>query len=212
MIAGKLSNQSAESLHVQVTASNSDKSIVLETDVPLQHREVETEKHVKAARAAMAGGARPPGSALAKELGAVVGSILEDFVERVWGFLSVKEGLRSRLRSQTSREREEHLQQATNLSLTYNFLTPLTHLVLERPSVLADGTMAPPPTSAPGPSEAITTGNEVPGDLGAPEEAGNRPPTLSNTVGEVKHSWWEGSREEAEDKSSSDSCVNMIHV
>lgn len=209
MIAGKLSNQSAESLHVQVTASNSDKSIVLETDIPLQHREAETEKHVKAARAAMAGGARPPGSALAKELGAVVGSILEDFVERVWGFLSVKEGLRSRLRSQTSREREEHLQQATNLSLTYNFLTPLTHLVLERPSFLADGTMAPPPTSAPGPSEAVATGNEVPGDPGAPEEAGNRPPTLSNTVGEVKHSWWERSRE---DKSSCDSCVNMIHV
>lgn len=167
---------------MQVTASNSDKSIILETDVPLQHREVETEKHVKAARAAMAGGARPPGSALAKELGAVVGSILEDFVERVWGFLSVKEELRSRLRSQTSRERQDHTQQATNLSLTYNFLTPLTNLVLEKPSVLADGTVAPPP---PPTSEAVSTGNEVPGNLEAP---GSRPATPSNTVGEVKQS------------------------
>lgn len=181
VIAGKLTNQSAQSLHVQVTASNSDKSIILETDVPLQHREVETEKHVKAARAAMAGGARPPGSALAKELGAVVGSILEDFVERVWGFLSVKEGLRSRLRSQTSRERQDHTHQATNLSLTYNFLTPLTNLVVEKPSVPADGAVAPPPPT----SEAVSTGNEVPGALEAP---GSRPATPSNTVGEVKQS------------------------
>lgn len=160
---------------MQVTASNSDKSIVLETDVPLQHREAETEKRV---RAAMAAGARPPGSDLARELGAVVGSILEDFVERVWGFLSVKEGLRSRLRSQTSREREEHIQQATNLSLTYNFLTPLTSLVVEKPSHLADGTTAPPPGT-----DAVSTANEVPAD---PEAPGSRPPTPSNAVGEVK--------------------------
>lgn len=172
---------------MQVTASNSDKSIVMETDVPLQHREVETEKHVKAARAAMAAGARlEPGSALAEELGAVLGSVLGGFVERVWGFLSVKEGLRSRLRSQSSREREETTQQATNLSLTYNFLTPLTNLVVEEPSVLADGTMATPPTTAPLANEAAWASNEVPGNLEAPGGAGSRPPTPSSTVGEVK--------------------------
>lgn len=163
-----------------MTASNSDKSIVLETDVPLQHREVETENHVKAARAAMAAGARPPGPALAKEFGVVLGSILEDFVERLWGFLSVKEGLRSRLRSQTSRERDDHVQQATNLSLTYNFLTPLTNMVVEKPSVLADGTTAPPT------NEAISTGNEVLGEPVDPAGPGSRPPALSNTVGEAE--------------------------
>uniref|UniRef100_A0A8C7CWD3 Inter-alpha-trypsin inhibitor heavy chain 5 n=1 Tax=Oncorhynchus kisutch TaxID=8019 RepID=A0A8C7CWD3_ONCKI len=127
VIAGKLTNQSADSLHVQVTASNSDKSIVLETDVALRQREVETERHVKEAAAGVGSG----------DTG------------RVWGFLSVKEGLRSRLKSQTSREREGHTQQATNLSLTYHFLTPLTSLVVEKPQVLADGTMAadtPTPT------------------------------------------------------------------
>uniref|UniRef100_A0A674F6L6 Inter-alpha-trypsin inhibitor heavy chain 5 n=1 Tax=Salmo trutta TaxID=8032 RepID=A0A674F6L6_SALTR len=124
VIAGKLTNQSADSLHVQVTASNSDKSIVLETDVALRQREVETERHVKEAAAGVGSG-------------------------RVWGFLSVKEGLRSRLKSQTSREREGHTQQATDLSLTYHFLTPLTSLMVEKPQVLADGTMAedtPTPT------------------------------------------------------------------
>lgn len=162
-----------------MTASNSDKSIILETDVPLQHREVETEKHVKAARAAMAAGAGPPGSALAKEFGVVLGSILEDFVERLWGFLSVKEGLRSRLLSQTSREREEHLQQATNLSLTYNFLTPLTNMVVEKPSLRADGTTAPPT------NEAVSAGNEVLGEPADPAGPGSPPPTLSNAVGEA---------------------------
>lgn len=159
-----MTNQSAESLHVQVTASNSDKSIILETDVPLQRREVETERHVKAARAAMAAGA-------------VLGSILEDFVERLWGFLSVKEGLRSRLRSQTSREREDHIQQATNLSLAYNFLTPLTNMVVEEPSDPADGTTAPPT------NDAILTGNEVLSEPVDPAGPGGRPPT---TVGEAE--------------------------
>ncbi|KAJ8006943.1 hypothetical protein DPEC_G00112450 [Dallia pectoralis] len=142
VIAGKLTNQSAESLHVQVTASNSDKSIVLETNVALRQREAETEQHVKEA----AGGARPGDIGAEKAW-----SVAEDFVERVWGFLSVKERLRSRLKSQTSSEREEHTQQATNLSLAYHFLTPLTSLVVEKPHVLADGTMAqvtPTPTTA----------------------------------------------------------------
>ncbi|KAJ8384547.1 hypothetical protein AAFF_G00200800 [Aldrovandia affinis] len=44
VIAGKLTNRSAETLHVQVSASNSDKSIVLETDVSLRERERETQR------------------------------------------------------------------------------------------------------------------------------------------------------------------------
>lgn len=162
VIAGKLTNHSAESLHVQVTASNNDKSIILETDVPLRHRQIETEKHVKAATAATAGGARLPGSGVQQALGDALGSIADDFVERVWGFLSVKDGLRSRLRSQTSKERENHTMQATNLSLTYHFLTPLTNIVVEKPEVLADGTMAPSPTVTPGAGKAASPANELP--------------------------------------------------
>ncbi|KAI1888065.1 hypothetical protein AGOR_G00181210 [Albula goreensis] len=55
VIAGKLTNRSAESLHVQVTASNSDKSIVLETDVALRERERETQRQVEAANAGSVG-------------------------------------------------------------------------------------------------------------------------------------------------------------
>ena len=164
VIAGKLTNQSTESLRVQVTASNNDRSIILESDVPLRHRQIETEKHVKAATAAMTAGAKTPGSGAAQGLGIALGSIAEDFVERVWGFLSVKEELRSRLRSQTSKERDDHTQQATNLSLTYNFLTPLTNMVVEKPEVLADGTLAPAPTITPAAAEAASPANDLPGD------------------------------------------------
>ncbi|KAF3705261.1 Inter-alpha-trypsin inhibitor heavy chain H5 [Channa argus] len=185
VIAGKLTNQSAESLHVQVTASNNDKSIILETDVPLKHRQTETEKHVKAAAAAaMAAGAKAPGSEGSQRLGDALGSIAQDFVERVWGFLSVKEGLRSRLRSQTSKERDDHTQQAANLSLTYHFFTPLTNLVVEQPEVLADGTMAPAPAITPAVGEVVSAVNELPGDT--EDATPKNQASLSNMIGNVE--------------------------
>ncbi|XP_045928135.1 inter-alpha-trypsin inhibitor heavy chain H5 isoform X1 [Micropterus dolomieu] len=185
VIAGKLTNQSAESLHVQVTASNSDKSIILETDVPLLHRQIETEKHVKAATAALATGLKAPASGVTQALGGTLDSMAEDFVERLWGFLSVKEGLRSRLRSQTSKEREDHIQQATNLSLTYHFLTPLTNLVVEKPEVLADGTMAPLPTITPAAGEAVLNANELPDDTedGKPQKPSGKPGSQTSSLG-----------------------------
>ncbi|CAG5927328.1 unnamed protein product [Menidia menidia] len=191
VIAGKLTNQSAESLHVQVTASNNDRSIVLESDVPLRRRQVETEKHVKAATAAMAAGSKTPASSAAQGLGIPLGSIAEDFVERVWGFLSVKEGLRSRLRSQTSKERDGHTQQATNLSLTYNFLTPLTNMVVEKPEVLADGTMAPAPTIPPAAAQAAQPANDLPGEMDYEKprtldrKLGSQTSPVSNNIGNV---------------------------
>uniref|UniRef100_A0A3Q2P7X7 Inter-alpha-trypsin inhibitor heavy chain 5 n=1 Tax=Fundulus heteroclitus TaxID=8078 RepID=A0A3Q2P7X7_FUNHE len=164
VVAGKLTNRSAESLHVQVTASNNDRLITLETDVPLRRLQTETERHVKAASAAVAAGAKVLGSGVMQGLGGPLGSVAEDFVERVWGFLSVKDGLRSRLRSQTSKEREEHIQQATNLSLAFHFLTPLTNMVVEKPEVLADGSMAAAPTIRPAADEASSPANELPAD------------------------------------------------
>ncbi|KAJ8261763.1 hypothetical protein GJAV_G00158130 [Gymnothorax javanicus] len=150
VIAGKLTNQSAEKLHVQVTASNSDKSIVLETDVALQERERETQRQVEAADAGPAG---------------------EDYAGRVWGFLSVKDGLKSRLRSHSSQEREEFTKQITNLSVAYNLLTPLTSMVLESPDAILDeaasderaATVAPPDEEAPDKPQSLHRNTEQPG-------------------------------------------------
>ncbi|XP_072566330.1 inter-alpha-trypsin inhibitor heavy chain H5 [Paramormyrops kingsleyae] len=120
VIAGKLTNQSAESLHVQVQANSGDKSVVLESDVPIQESEKEMERRLAAADAGL-----PVGG----------------YTERLWGFLSVKDALRSRLRSQSSRERDELGRQAANLSLAYNFLTPLTSMAVETPQVLFHNTL-----------------------------------------------------------------------
>ncbi|CAL8328210.1 unnamed protein product [Boreogadus saida] len=206
VVAGRLTDRDAGSLHVQVTASSSDKTIVLETDVPLRQRQEETKRRVKAAVAAVAeraravaaaraqgpvgsgGGGRVPGAppSSARPVGGappppsrpVVGASSsppssagastslegapptpeEDFVERLWGFLSIKEGLRSRLRSQTSGEREGLTRHATDLSLAYNFLTPLTNLNVERPQVMANGSMAPPPPPTAAPSSSRSQG------------------------------------------------------
>lgn len=129
VVAGRLTNHSSDSFHVQVTASNSDHSLRLETDVLLRQREQETKQRLAEAE---------------------VGPDADGYVERLWGFLSVKDGLKGRLRSQTSSEREKFTQQATNLSLEYNFLTPLTQMQVEQPQVLPDGTLAEKePTEAP---------------------------------------------------------------
>ncbi|XP_015207898.1 inter-alpha-trypsin inhibitor heavy chain H5 [Lepisosteus oculatus] len=130
VIAGKLADQNADVLHVQVTASSSDKSIMLETDVPLKDKAQETEKTMK------------------EFLERV--SMENDYTERLWGYLSVKDLLRSRIQSTNSKEKENLSQKATNLSLTYNFLTPLTSLVIEKPDVQMDGV----PESATEPSDA----------------------------------------------------------
>ncbi|XP_034019042.1 inter-alpha-trypsin inhibitor heavy chain H5 [Thalassophryne amazonica] len=190
VIAGKLTNQSADSLHVLVTATNNDKSVILETDVPLRHRQSETQKHVKEAAAAIAASAKALGSEVRQSLGITLNSIAQDFVERVWGFLSIKEGLRSRLRSQTRKEREDHTQQATNLSLSYHFLTPLTSLVVEKPEVLDEGTMAQEPALQPSTDDTAPSANEVPEDLveGTPQELAEKKPSSapSNTKGKVE--------------------------
>ncbi|XP_018603038.1 uncharacterized protein LOC108931622 isoform X2 [Scleropages formosus] len=147
VIAGKLTNQSAESLHVQVTASNSNRSVLLESDVMLREREQETKQHMEAAG---------------------LGPLGDGYTERVFGFLSVKDSLKSVLRSQSSREREESTQQATNLSLSFNFFTPVTTMAVETPIVqvheeTSDRTTVPSaetPTQSPL-SDATSLGNAV---------------------------------------------------
>ncbi|KAF5907989.1 inter-alpha-trypsin inhibitor heavy chain H5, partial [Clarias magur] len=118
IVAGKLTNRSSDSLHVQVTASNSDRSVVMEKDISLIERERETKRRVEEAEA---------------------GPNADGYVERLWGFLSVKDGLNGRLKSHTSSERENFTQRATELSLSYNFLTPLTEMNVDAPQVLTNG-------------------------------------------------------------------------
>ncbi|XP_049616302.1 inter-alpha-trypsin inhibitor heavy chain H5 [Syngnathus scovelli] len=127
VVAGK--SGAAEALRVRVTADNDDKKLVLETDVALRRRESEADQLVKAAARSF-----PESREALKRLAA-------DLAERVWAFLTLKEELRSRLLGRTSREREEHVRRATDLSLAYRFLTPLTNMLVDE--VSSDGDEAP---------------------------------------------------------------------
>ncbi|XP_047597876.1 inter-alpha-trypsin inhibitor heavy chain H5 isoform X1 [Lutra lutra] len=108
VIAGKLADSKAGQLHVEVTASNSKKFVILKTDVPVEPRRV-------------GGGAGDP-----------------NHVERLWSYLTVKELLSSWRHSRDAREKERLRQQAQALALAYRFLTPLTALNLRRSALPAE--------------------------------------------------------------------------
>ncbi|XP_004758010.2 inter-alpha-trypsin inhibitor heavy chain H5 isoform X2 [Mustela putorius furo] len=108
VIAGKLADSKAGQLHVEVTASNSKKFVILKTDVPVEPQRV-------------GGGAGDP-----------------NHVERLWSYLTVKELLSSWRHSRDAQEKERLRQQAQALALAYRFLTPLTALNLRRSAAPAE--------------------------------------------------------------------------
>ncbi|XP_038667815.1 inter-alpha-trypsin inhibitor heavy chain H5 [Scyliorhinus canicula] len=116
VIAGKLINSTVDNLHVQVTASTSDKRLTLEADVMIN----DTRKSSDNAKG------RPSDAKL---------------LQRAWSYLTVKELLRSRLKSGSSRVKEILSDKARNLSLEYHFVTPLTSL-----SVTNSGDQSSAPT------------------------------------------------------------------
>ncbi|XP_033120421.1 inter-alpha-trypsin inhibitor heavy chain H3-like isoform X2 [Anneissia japonica] len=58
---------------------------------------------------------------------------IDDFAERLWAYLSIKDLLRRRGISNSGAEKEELKQQALKLSLEYHFVTPLTSLIVVKP-------------------------------------------------------------------------------
>ncbi|XP_004398290.1 PREDICTED: inter-alpha-trypsin inhibitor heavy chain H5 [Odobenus rosmarus divergens] len=100
--AGKLADSEAGQLHVEVTASNSKRFVLLKTDLPL-------EPH-KAGR-----GGGPEG---------------RNHVERLWSYLTLKELLSSWRHSGDEQEKQRLGQRARALAVARGFLTPLTALHL----------------------------------------------------------------------------------
>ncbi|XP_032896045.1 LOW QUALITY PROTEIN: inter-alpha-trypsin inhibitor heavy chain H5 [Amblyraja radiata] len=105
VVAGKLAkgavnNSSSSNLHVAVRASSSDKQLTLEADVAIGGSpSTEQDKHGHS-----------------------------DMIQRAWSFLTIKELLRSRIQSDSNSDKDTLAGKARNLSLEYNFLTPLTSI------------------------------------------------------------------------------------
>lgn len=102
--AGKLADSQAGRLHVEVTASNGQRFVLLKTDVPLEPQQ-----------AGRGGGAEG-----------------RNHVERLWSYLTLKELLSSWRHSGDEREKQRLGQSARTLAVARGFLTPLTALHLRR--------------------------------------------------------------------------------
>uniref|UniRef100_A0A8C6X8A7 Inter-alpha-trypsin inhibitor heavy chain 5 n=1 Tax=Naja naja TaxID=35670 RepID=A0A8C6X8A7_NAJNA len=111
VIAGKLFNKTAHSLHVEVTASNSDKHVLLKTDVAID---------LSGQNLLEASFVGPPNS-----------STDQNYIERAWSYLTIKELLTSWLKSDNSKEKASLRERAKNLALAYNFVMPFTTLKMK---------------------------------------------------------------------------------
>ncbi|KAM6924500.1 inter-alpha-trypsin inhibitor heavy chain H6 [Xenentodon cancila] len=72
---------------------------------------------------------------------------ISSFVHRLWAYFTIKELLLAKLNSTDPATQRLLAEKATNLSLKYNFVTPVTSLVVVKPD--ADETAGPPTTAKP---------------------------------------------------------------
>uniref|UniRef100_A0A8C8TXW8 Inter-alpha-trypsin inhibitor, heavy chain 5 n=1 Tax=Peromyscus maniculatus bairdii TaxID=230844 RepID=A0A8C8TXW8_PERMB len=114
VIAGKMVDRKFDQFHVEVTASNSKKFVILKKDIPVESQKLGNDVTVT------------PGPASDGE---------EDpnHIERLWSYLTVKELLSSWVQSSSEQEKEQLRQKAQALALNYHFLTPFTSMKLKKP-------------------------------------------------------------------------------
>ncbi|ELW64999.1 Inter-alpha-trypsin inhibitor heavy chain H5 [Tupaia chinensis] len=109
IIAGKLVDKQLDQLHVEVTASNSKKFVVLKTDVPVEPLKAGDDSEED-----------------------------PNHIERLWSHLTMKELMSSWLQSDNEQEKEQLRQKAQALSVSYHFLTPFTSMKLRKPALHTD--------------------------------------------------------------------------
>ncbi|XP_022111550.1 inter-alpha-trypsin inhibitor heavy chain H4-like isoform X2 [Acanthaster planci] len=69
-----------------------------------------------------------------ESLGVLSPNAVDDFAQRLWAFLTIKELLQRRIAAQTDEEKNALTERALELSLKYHFVTPLTSLVVVKPN------------------------------------------------------------------------------
>ncbi|XP_054449900.1 inter-alpha-trypsin inhibitor heavy chain H5 [Pteronotus mesoamericanus] len=116
IIAGKLVDRKMDRLHVEVTASNSKKFVVLKTDIPVEPQKAGND---------VSGHTRPKGD----------GEEDPNHLERLWSYLTMKELLNSWLQSDDKQEKEQLRQKAQTLAVNSRFLTPFTSMKLKKPAL-----------------------------------------------------------------------------
>ncbi|KAL1785023.1 inter-alpha-trypsin inhibitor heavy chain H5 [Sigmodon hispidus] len=120
VIAGKMVDRKFDQLHVEVTASNSKKFVILKKDIPVDSQKLGNDVTVTPGPAS--DGREDP-----------------NHIERLWSYLTVKELLNSWVQSSSEKEKEQLREKAQALALNYHFLTPFTSMKLKKPRLHTDG-------------------------------------------------------------------------
>lgn len=114
-----MADRKFDQLHVEVTASNSKKFVILKKDIPVESQKLGNDVSVTSDSAG--DGGKDP-----------------NHIERLWSYLTVKELLSSWMQSNSEQEKEKLRQKAQALALNYHFLTPFTSMKLKKPGLHTD--------------------------------------------------------------------------
>ncbi|XP_041860362.1 inter-alpha-trypsin inhibitor heavy chain H6 [Melanotaenia boesemani] len=131
VVAGRV-KPGIRDLKVSVSASDSKQRIKLENDLFTSHNK---------------------GNGSIDCLGSLEG--ISSFVHRLWAYFTIKELLLAKLNTTDPATQRLLADKATNLSLKYNFVTPVTSLVVLKPD--ADETTQTPTTAKPTTTATTTT-------------------------------------------------------
>lgn len=134
VVAGKV-KPGVKDLKVSMSASDAKQRIKFENDV-------------------LSSQAKKNGSADSFECSAGLEGI-SSFVHRLWAYFTIKELLLAKFNTTDPATQRLLTDKATNLSLKYNFVTPVTSLVVVKPD--ADETAQSPTTANPNSAATITT-------------------------------------------------------
>ncbi|OCT57411.1 hypothetical protein XELAEV_18003545mg [Xenopus laevis] len=109
VVAGKLKSGTKD-LKVRLTAHDQKQQVSLENDISMESNSTE------------------PNFGCSSNV-----EQIQWFVQRLWAFFTIKDLLEARIKANDSAARRLLTEKATNLSLKYNFVTPVTSLIIVKP-------------------------------------------------------------------------------
>ncbi|KAA0707132.1 Inter-alpha-trypsin inhibitor heavy chain H6 [Triplophysa tibetana] len=159
VVTGRL-KPGVRDLKVTLTASDSKQKVKIENELPLSQVVVNTTTYLGCPQALDG---------------------IPSFVHRLWAYFTIKELLVAKMNTSDLLIQRLLVDKATNLSLKYNFVTPVTSLVVVKPDI-----DEPEPTSS---SVTTTTGKTADGILSGSADVTNQTsPKKSNSSSTTKPS------------------------
>ncbi|MEE6505742.1 hypothetical protein FKM82_005644 [Ascaphus truei] len=138
VVAGKL-KLGTRDLHVRLTAHDQNEQLSLENDISVHDNSTE------------------PTFGCSGDVNEI-----QWFVQRLWAYFTIKDLLQARVKANDTAARRLLTEKATNLSLKYNFVTPVTSLIVVKPEDDEDAKMPSATTLSMSTTVAPTSGTAAP--------------------------------------------------